>query len=243
VDYSAICRLIPLLLPVAATFVISNTTLEFGSGLRENGFRARAGTAYFGMFKWIGENISKRDVFLIDKTILDFYVNPQRPEFVSFHHFPQSETDIKEWYKCIKLINHGKSPKKLSFSSLPELRENFYELDETILSDMPERYGMKYYLWLTKQNLSFEKVHSVNGHTLYRITTNEREGDIPDLLGPGFQTKKRIVFFKCYNKVAAIIYISINLRASRCIKLCRIRRLIPVFVCVKVCCLNPGLDY
>jgi hypothetical protein len=168
-------RAIPFLLGVAAIFVIFNSTLQIESRLTKNGFRARTRGDYSEMFKWINQNTSSEDIFLIDPTIMGFYVGAQRAEFVSFHHFPQSETDIKEWYKRIKLINHGTSPKKPSFSSLPELRENFYGLDETTISNIAKHYNIRYYLGLTKQKLSFKRVHSVNGHTLYRISTKRQE--------------------------------------------------------------------
>jgi hypothetical protein len=167
-------RLIPLSLVVAATFVILSATLEFGSGLRKDGFRAKTRKDYSGMFKWIKQNTSNKDIFFVDPTIPDFYVNAQRAEFVSFKHFPQSETDIKEWYKRIKVINQ-KPPKTSGFSSKSELRENFYKIDEMIISDIVERYGIRYYLGLTNQKLPFERVHTVNRYTLYRVPINKQE--------------------------------------------------------------------
>ena len=148
---SMLTRVIPLLLALGATFVVLNSTVKFGSKIMERGLKTIWKTSHSQMFQWINNNTSTRDIFLIDPTIQDFYINAQRAEFVSFKHSPGSYADIIEWYKRIKLCNKGKPPKKTGFASFEELSENFYTLDEDAIRDIAKSYRIRYYLGLTEQ--------------------------------------------------------------------------------------------
>ncbi len=121
------------------------------------------------MLEWIKDYTPRDAVFLVDPSMRNFYINAQRAVFVSFKHAPQSEGDIMEWYKRIKLANGNREPKKMGRKSISELKDNFYNLDEDIIKEIAEQYGITYYLGLSEKPLTFEPVHSVNGYTLYKI--------------------------------------------------------------------------
>ena len=121
------------------------------------------------MLEWIKENTPKDAVFLIDPTMSDFYIYPQRAVFVTFKHLPQSEADILEWYERIKLCNGNRDPEKKGFKSINELKSHFYNLDENIIKRISDLYDIDYYLGLSERPLTFKREHSINGYTLYKI--------------------------------------------------------------------------
>lgn len=131
------------------------------------------------VLEWIAENTPKKAVFLVDPTILHFYVYAQRAMFVSFIHVPQSAADILEWYQRIKLCNANRLPEKSGFDSREELRTNFYSLDENQIRQIANSYGISYYLGSPQQRLPFDQVYRNSYYTLYKVNETDKVKNYP----------------------------------------------------------------
>jgi hypothetical protein len=125
--------------------------------------------------RWIARNTPEEAVFLVDPTILHFYVYAQRAMFVSFKHSPQSAADLLEWYNRLKLCNGNHSPEKTGFDSERELHTNFYKLEEDQIRQIAHAYGITYYLGSPQQRLPFRHSYSDSYFTLYKISEANEE--------------------------------------------------------------------
>jgi len=119
---------------------------------------------------WISENTSREAIFLVDPTLMSFYLVAERSMFVSFKHVPTSPVDILEWYDRIQLINNSENPKKTGFDSLPELQKNFEHLSRDELITLTNEYFLDYYLSRTRPELALDEVQSIDGYTLYSLS-------------------------------------------------------------------------
>jgi hypothetical protein len=116
------------------------------------------------MYAWIARHTPRDSVFLVDPMRSDFYMWAERAMFVSFRHSPQTETDIAQWYERLTLCNGGRAPQVKG-----EITPHFYSLDQAAIRDIAVRYGLDYYVGRARQPLTFERVYSVNGFTLFKI--------------------------------------------------------------------------
>jgi hypothetical protein len=121
-------------------------------------------TAIQPMYAWIAQHTPRDSAFLVDPMRSDFYMWAERAMFVSFRHSPQTEADIAQWYERLTLCNGGQAPKVKG-----EITPHFYNLDQAAIRDIATRYGLDYYVGRTRQPLTFERVYSVNGFTLFKI--------------------------------------------------------------------------
>jgi hypothetical protein len=161
-----------VLLILVATGVVLKSSWQLQEKLRNSISKANSqNEKELSILEWIKDNTPRNAVFLVDPTNFygDFYTKAQRAIFVSLKHVPQFEGDIIEWHKRIKLVNGNREPEQVGIKSQRELKYNFYNLDEGIIKEIAEEYGITYYLGLSKRPLTFESVHNVNGYTLYKI--------------------------------------------------------------------------
>jgi hypothetical protein len=121
------------------------------------------------MLEWIAVNTPKDSVFLVDPMMDYFYIEAQRPMFVSFKSSPQSAPDILEWYERIVLVNGGKTPEKRGFLAYKELTPNFYDLNADQVRKIVSMYHLDYFLGSNKQDLPFDVVRKTTRYTLYRL--------------------------------------------------------------------------
>jgi hypothetical protein len=142
---------------------------RIGHTREESGDKASA-NQILPMLNWIRGHTPQGAVFLIDPTLDKFYVYAQRAQFVSFKHAPyQQPADVLEWYRRILLCNGGRRPQKSSFRVYPELRANYNHLSGEAIRAIAEQYKLDYYLSKDRRDLPFERVHSEDGYTLYRV--------------------------------------------------------------------------
>jgi hypothetical protein len=121
-------------------------------------------------FAWISTNTPKQAIFLVDPTESYFYIEAQRAMLVSWKHSPQSAAAILEWYKRIELCNGNVAlAKGNSDISVQELHTNFYNLNETQITQIADLYGINYYVGLVTQELTFERVYSDEIYAVYKI--------------------------------------------------------------------------
>ena len=160
-------RVVPVIIIYATILMIlrspSHLQTEF-KVFQQNKTEPRLAT-----LEWISENTPKQAIFLVDPTMSDFYIHAQRAMFVSWKHSPQSAGDILEWYERIVLCNGSHLPNKSGFSSLEEIRTNFYNLHEAQIRQIANSYGISYYLGLPQQGLAFERVYSNSRFTIYKV--------------------------------------------------------------------------
>jgi len=128
-------------------------------------------TAFNGrpIFSWIEKNTSTDAVFLVDPTMLDFYIFAQRAVFVSYKHIPNKSADVYEWSERLQLFKLGHNSNIRVDDTKAVLRSNFYALDENSIMEIAESYNIDYYLGLPGQDLPFEKIHALDGFVLYEI--------------------------------------------------------------------------
>ncbi|GAB4503560.1 MAG: hypothetical protein Fur0043_05520 [Anaerolineales bacterium] len=119
--------------------------------------------------RWISVNTPRQAVFLINPSILEFYIYAERAVFVTWKTSPQTAPDMLEWYHRLLLCNGGQPPYRSGYASTMELQNNFYALDEEQINRIVQRYDIDYYLGSSQQNLSFERVYSNSSFTLYKI--------------------------------------------------------------------------
>ncbi|MBN1953163.1 MAG: hypothetical protein JW801_18305 [Bacteroidales bacterium] len=117
------------------------------------------------MAAWIRTNTDTEDVFIIDPGDFYFYINCERPSFVSWKHSPQNSKDIMEWYARLKRLNHGND-----FSDLAEIRKSYKSLNEyellMILNDYPD---VHYLLVPQPTDLHLPLVYKTGKSVLYSL--------------------------------------------------------------------------
>jgi hypothetical protein len=160
-------RVAPMIL-ISATIIIILHSL-YQRQVQFKYYRQHNEDQRLSALQWISQNTPNQAIFLVDPTIRDFYIYARRAMFVSFKHSPQSAADILEWYERIKLCNGSRSPDKSGFKSLTELRANFYNLNENQIRQIANSYGISYYLGLSYQRSTFERVYSNSCFTVYRV--------------------------------------------------------------------------
>jgi hypothetical protein len=168
----ALRRVAPIILISVAMLIIFHNSLH----KMETGFRhlqQRKAETLLWALEWISRNTPRDEVFLVDPTIPGFYVHAQRAVFVSLTHSPQSAADILEWYERITLCNGSRFPERSGADALEELRTNFYNLDDDQIRQMAHSYGISYYLGLSRQPSTFERVYSNSDYALYRVSDTD----------------------------------------------------------------------
>ena len=117
------------------------------------------------MIKWVKKNTSKNEVFITPPGASFFYINYERPMFVSWKHSPQGATDLEEWYKRLKLINRGND-----FINIGQVYEGYFSLTEVEILAITEEYpDMGYFLTLNSIILDFPLLFKSSKYSLYQI--------------------------------------------------------------------------
>lgn len=125
---------------------------------------------FIDMCRWINKNTAPSKVFLISPAMEYFYIVAQRPAFVTYKHFPQSDSNIIEWYRRITLCNGGTAPsfdldKKFHF----KIDQRFNLLNESEISDILKQYKVNYYLCRAGRVLNYPAIYTNNRYTLFKI--------------------------------------------------------------------------
>ena len=120
------------------------------------------------MLLWVRGNTAKSDQFLVNPFLEWFYLAAERPMFVSFQHSPQSENDILEWHRRMKLCNNNQELTELG-SNEDDITRNFYNLEEPFIQSVAREYDLTFYLGKTDKSLGFPIFHRTKEYILYRI--------------------------------------------------------------------------
>jgi len=121
------------------------------------------------MADWIKQNTPKSKVFITKPNDMFFYLNYERPVFVTSKHAPQSGKDIVEWYNRLKALNGGKD-----FENGDQLDRNFPTLSEEELLGISAAYpNVAYVLMPQSVNLDFPVLFKSKINTLYEIRKPE----------------------------------------------------------------------
>ena len=117
------------------------------------------------MITWVKNNTTTNDVFIVNPNSDMFYINYERPMFVSWKHSPQNNNDIIEWYNRLKLLN-GEN----DFTTLSEVKTNYENLTEKQILTIKKNYGNLRYIIVAKPKyLDFNILHETPNNTLYEI--------------------------------------------------------------------------
>jgi hypothetical protein len=117
------------------------------------------------METWVKTNIDSEKVFIIEPDQSFFYINYERPAFVTWKHSPQNNETIIEWYNRLKLLNKGKD-----FKSIKDININFKNLSEEEIIAISKSYpNLAYILMPQPTELKFPKLYSTDKYTLFKI--------------------------------------------------------------------------
>ena len=122
------------------------------------------------MAEWVKKYTSKNEVFIVVPSSSFFYINYERPIFVSWKNAPQSADDMVEWYNRLKLLNKGED-----FQEIGQVLSSYYKLTEkdikAILNDYKE---IVYFLTLKSVKLDFPLAYESSKHSLYIVRNPEK---------------------------------------------------------------------
>ena len=118
------------------------------------------------MIAWVKNNTSTDDIFIVNPNSNMFYINYERPIFVSWKHSPQNNDDIIEWYNRLKLLNGG-----IDFTTQSEVKSNYKNLTRNQVLEIQQSYKNLIYILVAKpKTLNFPIKHKTLNNTLYEIT-------------------------------------------------------------------------
>lgn len=118
------------------------------------------------LITWVKNNTDSNDSFIINPNLEMFYINYERPIFVSWKHSPQNNNDIIEWYNRLKLLNGGSD-----FTTLDNVTYNYPNLSENQILSIQQSYkNIKYIIMPKPKTLNFPILHQTSKNTLYEIT-------------------------------------------------------------------------
>ena len=118
------------------------------------------------MITWVKNNTTTNDVFIVNPNSDMFYINYERPIFISWKHSPQNNNDLIEWYNRLKLLNGGND-----FTTLNEVTNNYENLTENQISSIKKTYDNLRYILVSKSKyLDFPILHETPNNILYEIT-------------------------------------------------------------------------
>lgn len=120
--------------------------------------------------QWIQSNTAKDDLFLIDPTYGAFYIEANRPVFVTFKHVPQLSGDIIEWVSRMKVLNNGSLPVPGGYKAKQALRSNYSNLSAAHIQSINVQYGVDYFLASGDSQYPFTKVYYNEEFALYRLS-------------------------------------------------------------------------
>lgn len=118
-----------------------------------------------GMAEWVRVNTSVTDVFLTFPFKFYWYIDYERPTFVSFKHAPQNPVDLLEWQRRMTLLNQG-----LPLVQNSQIKANFLGLDKSDLLEIKQLYPeLTHALLPAEMKLDFPVLFETEKHILYRL--------------------------------------------------------------------------
>jgi len=122
-----------ILIPFARTFITDFSTSAGQIKARTSGDVA--------LETWVKANVSKSAEIITQPDDDFFYINYERPLFVSWKHSPQNNTDIMEWHRRLVLLNRGQE-----FSKVNQFKQNYVQLTETEILAIANTYPSVAYI-------------------------------------------------------------------------------------------------
>ncbi|MFQ5530564.1 MAG: DUF6798 domain-containing protein, partial [Gemmatimonadota bacterium] len=153
---------------IALLVVLSASEIAAGlPGLRSEARWAQSSRA--PMYDWIASNTPRDATFLVDPTQETFYVRAERSPFVTYKHAPQSESDVREWFARLTLVNGGETPRGSGLRAAQRIGAGLGRLSANQLGRFREEFGVDYYIGEPDRELPFRVVHRIGGLSLYEL--------------------------------------------------------------------------
>ncbi|CAI8294019.1 MAG: Uncharacterised protein [Flavobacteriia bacterium] len=96
---------------------------------------------------WIMQETDPSDVFLIDPAQSTFYFTYQRPQYVSFKHFPQEAGAIIEWRRRLENCAGGRWPGSQGMQFRKEIGVVYNSLDAEHIEKLCRKEHIRYALF------------------------------------------------------------------------------------------------
>jgi hypothetical protein len=96
---------------------------------------------------WIMQETYPSDVFLIDPAQSTFYFTYQRPQYVSFKHFPQEAGAIIEWRRRLENCAGDLWPTSHGMYFRKEIGASYNKLDAKLIEQMCRKENIRYALF------------------------------------------------------------------------------------------------
>jgi hypothetical protein len=117
---------------------------------------------------WIRGYTPRDAIFLIDPSTERFYLNAERPMFVTWKHGPQSNAALLEWFDRLTLVN-GQVPQRRGFGLRSELHETYQQIDEHRIRAIMQRYKLDYCVVPARTTLPFARVYLDRTTAIYAL--------------------------------------------------------------------------
>jgi hypothetical protein len=118
---------------------------------------------------WIKHRTAPQAMFLADPFCEKFYLVAERPLFVSFKHAPQSEPDILEWHRRLKMCNNNNELLEFSFHNKAIVQQNFHNLDPDSVKKLAQTYSLEYFLTKKNRPYPFRLIYANETYVLYSM--------------------------------------------------------------------------
>ena len=123
------------------------------------------------MVEFVRARTSENNVFCVWPINYYWYVDYERPVFVSYKHAPQNPTDLSEWKKRLILLNHGNELRRDG-----QFRANFTALNEEDFLNIKKLYPeVTHALLPAEMKLDFPVLHETEEHVLYALPIHKNE--------------------------------------------------------------------
>ncbi len=124
----------------------------------------------FEMSEWINSNTPATSVFIVPIDWETFYMEAERPLFVSWKHAPQRAHDLVEWYKRIQLLNKGEDLMSKNIDHRKVVARNYKKLTDVEIVNIKEQYPEVSHVILPSEiSLEFEEIFRTTNFILYKL--------------------------------------------------------------------------
>lgn len=116
------------------------------------------------MSVWVQQNTPKNSVIITTPYYDYFYLNYQRPQFVSWKHAPQSNANMLEWHKRLKLLNKG-----YELTDLQSVINNYKQISTADIQAIQKEFLVDYILVQKRVQLDFPVAYQSSKYKLYQL--------------------------------------------------------------------------
>jgi hypothetical protein len=121
------------------------------------------------MTAWIEHHTPEDAVFLVNPAYDSFYIEANRPVYVTFKHVPQTAANVAEWLKRLSLVSDSFFGKVNYFQAIKRYQEQYPSLNENTVRIIASQYDVSYFVTRTKQKYGLERVFVNSEFAVYRL--------------------------------------------------------------------------